>query len=183
MRALDPVILGFLRYGPASGYDIKRQVDRSVRHFWTVSYGGLYPALARLREDDLIALRAGEGRRKVYEITPPGVAAFEEWLRAPYPPPVVKDGFLLRVFFSTTEEMETLAPQLRRRVVELRETEAALKRVERELEVGGMRLTGPGQRTALGLGLEWIEVEIREVETLLAGMRAEGTEEEAGHGS
>jgi DNA-binding PadR family transcriptional regulator len=183
MRALDPVILGFLRYGAASGYDIKRSVDRSVGHFWTVSYGGLYPALARLREEGLVVLRAEEGRRKVYEITPRGLAAFEEWWRAPYPAPVVKDGFLLRLFFSTPDELEALAPQLRRRVVELTETEVALKRVERDLEAGALRLAGPGQRTALEIGLGWIGIEIRQVEALLAGIEARERAERAGHES
>jgi len=178
MRALDPVILGFLRYGPAAGYDIKKQVDRSVGRFWTVSYGGLYPALARLRKEGLVTLDAEEGRRKVYRATEAGLAAFDEWMRQPYPSPVVKDGFLLRVFFSTEEELETLAPQLRRRRVELTEAEAALEQVERELEEGTIRLRGPGQRSALELGKWNVRAELQEVEALLD--RMEGGSPETG---
>ena len=35
---------------PRSGYDIKRIVDRSIRHFWAASYGQIYPELKRLEE-------------------------------------------------------------------------------------------------------------------------------------
>lgn len=174
MRALDPVILGFLRYGPASGYDIKQQVDRSVGHFWTVSYGGLYPALARLQAEGQIALVAEEGRRKVYEVTPSGLEAFDEWLRSPSPSPTIKDGFLLRLFFGTAEDLEVLTPQLRRRLVELTEAERELERVERELETGERRAAGPGQRAALEIGLGWTRTEVRQLEAVLAQIQEAG---------
>lgn len=182
MRALDPVILGFLRYGPASGYDLKEQVDRSVGHFWTVSYGGLYPALRRLAEDGLVDLAAEEGRRKVYELTPRGREAFEDWLQSRYSDAVVKDGFLLRLFFSTEEELAGLRPQLQRRVAELTERRAELRRVERELEKGAAHLMGPGQETALELGLATVAAELEQVEALLGRAGSTSTPERGSRG-
>lgn len=182
MRALDPVILGFLRYGPASGYDLKEQVDRSVGHFWTVSYGGLYPALHRLVEDGLVVLEAEEGRRKVYGLTPKGRGAFEDWLQTSYSGSVVKDGFLLRLFFSTEQELAGLRPQLQRRVAELTETQAELRRVAGEVERGAVRLMGPGQRAALELGLATVAAELQQVEALLVEAGSKSSAEEGSHG-
>jgi len=39
------VILGFLTWGPQSGYDIKKHIDQSVVMFWDESFGQLYPEL------------------------------------------------------------------------------------------------------------------------------------------
>ena len=33
------VILGMLRHGERSGYEIKQAVDQSTRFFWAASYG------------------------------------------------------------------------------------------------------------------------------------------------
>ncbi|WP_431606966.1 PadR family transcriptional regulator [Paenibacillus thiaminolyticus] len=34
--------------GPRSGYDIRKQFQASLRHFWSESYGQIYPALKEL---------------------------------------------------------------------------------------------------------------------------------------
>jgi len=42
------VCLGMLTEGEASGYDLKKHFERSVGHFWSESYGRIYPMLAQL---------------------------------------------------------------------------------------------------------------------------------------
>ncbi len=75
------VILGMLAWGPRSGYDIKADVDKSVRFFWAASYGQIYPELKRLSEAGLIEGQAQGGRRRtVYRITDLGAEALEAWL-------------------------------------------------------------------------------------------------------
>jgi PadR family transcriptional regulator, regulatory protein AphA len=77
------VILGMLRKGPKSGYEIKAKADISTRFFWAISYGQIYPELKRLEEAGLIAgeTDAGSGRqRRVFSITPLGEEALHEWL-------------------------------------------------------------------------------------------------------
>ena len=77
------VILGMLRKGPKSGYEIKAQADISTRFFWAISYGQIYPELKRLDQADLIegVTDPGDGRqRRVYSITPSGEEALREWL-------------------------------------------------------------------------------------------------------
>lgn len=80
------VILGMLRKGPKSGYEIKAKADVSTRFFWATSYGQIYPELKRLEEVGLIEGEADaeSGRqRRVFSITPLGVEALREWLTRP----------------------------------------------------------------------------------------------------
>ena len=60
------VILGMLRLGRHTGYDIKQLVDVSTRFFWAASYGQIYPELARLEEAGLVRGESDEasGRRR-----------------------------------------------------------------------------------------------------------------------
>jgi PadR family transcriptional regulator, regulatory protein AphA len=80
------VILGMLRKGPKSGYEIKAQADVSTRFFWAISYGQIYPELKRLEEAGLIAGETDpdSGRqRRVFSIGPAGEQALREWLTRP----------------------------------------------------------------------------------------------------
>ena len=90
---------------PTSGYDIKRIVDRSVRHFWAASYGQIYPELRRLEEAAWIAgddaPRGGRSRR-VYRITAEGRRALEAWLHGSETRVELRDESLLRLFFADT---------------------------------------------------------------------------------
>ena len=42
-------VLGLVARGPRTGYDIKRHLDRTIRHFWAASYGQIYPELSGSR--------------------------------------------------------------------------------------------------------------------------------------
>src|SRR5688572_24343418 len=86
MSSLTPtarVILGMLRLGVATGYDIKRVIDTSTRFFWTASYGQIYPELKRLRKAGLVRAEQvprGKVMRNVYSLTSKGEQALHEWL-------------------------------------------------------------------------------------------------------
>jgi DNA-binding PadR family transcriptional regulator len=76
------VILGFLRLGARTGYDIKRVTELSVQLFWGASYGQIYPELRRLEEVGLVRSKPLEGARKrrEYRLTSLGERALHEWL-------------------------------------------------------------------------------------------------------
>ena len=66
------VILGMLKLGRRTGYEIKSLVDVSTRFFWAASYGQIYPELARLEKLGLVKgeVDRTNGRRpKAYELT------------------------------------------------------------------------------------------------------------------
>ena len=77
------VILGMLRKGARSGYEIKAKADISTRFFWQISYGQIYPELKRLEDAGLIAGEADESsgrQRREYAITDAGEQALRDWL-------------------------------------------------------------------------------------------------------
>src|ERR1700747_2467768 len=84
------VVLGMVRLGARSGYEIKQTVEQSIRFFWTISPVQIYPSLVQLEEAGLITGRAdpqGKRRRRTYEITPAGELALRQWLRRAEPMP------------------------------------------------------------------------------------------------
>jgi DNA-binding PadR family transcriptional regulator len=116
--AVTWVVLGLVALKPRSGYEIKRIVDRSIRHFWAASYGQIYPELRRLAEEGWIAgeddPRGGRSRR-VYRITPAGTAALRGWLAGRETRIELRDESLLRLFFADTVSVDHALGLLRAR--------------------------------------------------------------------
>ncbi len=95
-------ILGLLSRGALSGYDLKQRMERPVGFFWEARHSQIYPELARLEGEGLVSHRLVEqkGRpdKKVYEITPAGLAALKEWVTAPLEPRTVRDELVLKAY-------------------------------------------------------------------------------------
>jgi DNA-binding PadR family transcriptional regulator len=103
--AVTWAVLGLLALGPRSGYDIKRVVDRSIRHFWAASYGQIYPELKRLEDAGWIAGKdadRGARSRRVYRITAQGRRELDGWLHGYETRIELRDESLLRLFFADT---------------------------------------------------------------------------------
>lgn len=103
LSSVGRVILGALRRGPRSGYEIKCLVDRSTRFFWAASYGQIYPELHRLQDAGLIegaSKPTGERRRTLYRLTPRGRRALRAWLLTPDAAYELRDEGLLKLFFA-----------------------------------------------------------------------------------
>jgi PadR family transcriptional regulator, regulatory protein AphA len=96
-------ILGLLAEAPSSGYDIKREVEERLSHFWSESFGHIYPMLRRLDQKGLVEKsvqrQSGKPDRKVYAITPAGRDALEGWFAEPPAPQRPRNELLLRLFF------------------------------------------------------------------------------------
>src|SRR2546430_13624512 len=88
-----------------SGYDLKKWIDWSVDlYYWSPSYSQIYTELKKLESLGLVTSRVerdeGTRSRRLYKITPTGMAAITEWTNnAPVDPPVLKHSVLLRVTF------------------------------------------------------------------------------------
>lgn len=106
------VILGLLSLEPMSGYDIKKLVDSALAHFWSESYGRLYPTLKKLEEKGLVKSRVVKGIRKpdriVYQITAAGRKELKQWLQKPAALPWVRVEILLKLFFAHNVPLETI---------------------------------------------------------------------------
>lgn len=117
MNATEFAILGLLAEGPLSGYDIKKEVEERLSHFWSQSYGHIYPMLRRLDERGLVAMSVErqEGRpdRKVYAITDDGRRALEDWFAEPPAPSLPRNELLLRIFMGRHAPAEHLLRDVR----------------------------------------------------------------------
>ena len=97
------VILGMLRLGRRTGYDIKQFVDNSTRFFWAASYGQIYPELKKLESAGLISGESdphGGRRRRAFELTSEGEQVLESWLRDTDVGVELRDPALLKLFFA-----------------------------------------------------------------------------------
>jgi len=112
------VILGMLRLGRDTGYEIKQLVDISTRFFWAASYGQIYPELARLEQAGLVRGERDEAsgrRRRSYELTPAGEKALDAWLTSEQPLHFeLRHEGMLKLFFSDGLPREERVAQWRR---------------------------------------------------------------------
>lgn len=117
-------VLGALAIGPLTGYEIRQAITTVLGHFWHESFGQIYPCLAELEADGLIAATPGEraGSRR-FEITDAGRGRLRDLLLEPAPPQAPRNGVLLRVFFgrelpdgAMTDLLDDVATEARTRL-------------------------------------------------------------------
>jgi PadR family transcriptional regulator AphA len=115
LSATAYVILGMLRDGARTGYEIKAAVDETTRFFWAASYGQIYPQLRQLAEAGLVkGAPAPQGARKrtVYTLTAAGRKELRRWLEQPPETFELRDEGLLKLFFSGGSSPESAAVAL-----------------------------------------------------------------------
>lgn len=74
---IKTICLAILAQEDATGYEIQKAIkDGPLAYFFDASFGSIYPALARLTEEELITCRvvseSGKPERKIYSILPKG---------------------------------------------------------------------------------------------------------------
>ncbi|MFC2095059.1 PadR family transcriptional regulator [Candidatus Bipolaricaulota bacterium] len=81
---LEHAILGLLSTKAATGYELKKRFDRSIRHFWTADQSHIYRVLSRLLGKGYVTSefvpQQSKPNRKVYHITEVGRAELTRWL-------------------------------------------------------------------------------------------------------
>jgi PadR family transcriptional regulator, regulatory protein AphA len=102
--ATPNALLGLLSLGSMSGYDIRQLIPRSIGHFWSESYGQIYPGLKRLTAAGLVKKKTerkkGSPDRHVYSLTPDGREQLRSWLKLPgAAEEVPRNELLLKLFF------------------------------------------------------------------------------------
>jgi PadR family transcriptional regulator AphA len=102
--ATPNALLGLLSLEPMSGYDIRQLISRSIGHFWSESYGQIYPGLKRLADEGLAEKKTQRGNgtpdRHVYSLTEEGRRRLRQWLKLPVTEvEVPRNEMLLKLFF------------------------------------------------------------------------------------
>lgn len=159
--SLSHSILGLLCLSPMSGYDLKKNFDSSVAHFWNADQAQIYRTLSTLSDSGLVSVRVipQEGRpdRREHHITAAGRAELSSWLRSPISVEATREPFLARIFFAGAEE----DPELVRELVTQRRS-TALDRLSalEKIETPGESLTERLRASTLRNGIQHIQTEL-----------------------
>ena len=109
-------ILGLLAGGQRSGYDIRKEVQDTLSHFWNESIGHIYPMLRRLHGKGLVSRKTestpGKPDRHVYAITEDGLAELRQWLVEPIEPSPPRLEILLKLYFGAHTSPSVLIEHL-----------------------------------------------------------------------
>jgi DNA-binding PadR family transcriptional regulator len=103
--SLAYVILGLLQQQERTGYDLKTQCfDACIAHLWQADQAQIYRTLDKLEAQGWITctikIQHDRPNRKVYHITPMGIAELIHWLQTHQPPPVVREALLVQLHFA-----------------------------------------------------------------------------------
>lgn len=136
--SLDHAILGFLNYGPLSGYDLKKVFDNSIRHFWSADQSHIYRVLTRLAENGYAKIECVQQEtrpdRKVYHITNAGRLELVRWLNAPFEAEANRSAPLVKVFFSGQATDEQVIANFRSIVAQIKAVLEIYKQIPKIFE-------------------------------------------------
>jgi PadR family transcriptional regulator AphA len=137
LTTTEAALLGLLRTQPMSGYDLRKDVERSVGYFWAPAKTQIYATLPKLVEAGYATQRkiAQDARpdKTIYTITAAGRDALRDWVEnAPLEGGQGRNLILLKLFFGEDADPESLRRQVderrhdaERMLDELRELDAA----------------------------------------------------------
>ncbi len=115
--SLKHALLGFINYGPMTGYELKKFFDTSVAHFWNAELSQIYPALKAMESEGLVEMKVevqdDRPNRKVYSITDEGRRELVYWLAKPAEREQVREPILIKVFFGSSLSKAQLLDVLR----------------------------------------------------------------------
>jgi DNA-binding PadR family transcriptional regulator len=113
----ETAVLGALSVEPMTGYAVREAIRDVLGHFWSESFGQIYPTLAKLERQGYVK-RRGASRRgsSIFALTASGRARLKELLAQPIQPVPPRNPLLLRVFFGRhlgAEAVRSLVQQAR----------------------------------------------------------------------
>lgn len=174
--SLKHALLGFLNYGPHTGYELKKVFDVSVAHFWSAELSQIYPTLKALEAEGLVEMKvevqADRPNRKVYSITDDGRRELIDWLGTPAEPDQIREPLLVKLFFAAAGGKEHVIGVLRQRAEDLRHRldgyRAGLDLVNTYSQAARLEREEPFWRLTIEYGishtqanLDWIERSIQ----------------------
>ena len=177
--SLQHLILGVLKYGAVSGYDLNKAFQASVQHFWETDQSQIYRALYRLHESGLVEVEVVEQEmspaKKLYRLTESGWAELRRWLAEPTPFPALHEAWLGQLFFAAELDDGQIKRLLQARIDEV---QAILAHYEQD--VPGSALEYAALYNAhdeirywlltLNYGIERMRFDLRWAEGILAQM-------------
>ena len=127
-------LLGLLAVEPASGYDLKRAINRSTYFIWNATGPQIYNTLHKLREEGCITSRSlaqdGKPDKQIHTITDRGRTRLEEFMSEPIRASVTRDEVLLRIFFGNFASKKIIRRELGSYLQRIRHERAFMEATE-----------------------------------------------------
>jgi PadR family transcriptional regulator AphA len=127
-------LLGLLAVQPASGYDLKRAINRSTYFIWNATGPQIYNTLHNLREEGQITsiskAQKGKPDKHIHTITACGRAALKEFMGQPIRTSVTRDEVLLRIFFGNFASKNKIKRELQAYLERIRQERATMEMTE-----------------------------------------------------
>jgi DNA-binding PadR family transcriptional regulator len=99
----EMAVLGALNMEPMTAYALREAIRDVLGHFWSESFGQIYPSLHALEQQGHVERREGpRAGSSVFAITASGAARLHELLSEPITTTPPRNGLLLRLFFGRT---------------------------------------------------------------------------------
>ena len=181
LTTTEAALLGLLRRCPMSGYDLRKEVEKSVGYFWAPAKTQIYATLPKLVEAGYAThqkvVQDARPDKTIYSITDSGREALRDWVEnAPLDAGQSRNLILLKVYFGSAADSETLLGQLRERREDAERLRAELEELD---AIPGAR-DDPFQTLTRRWGflyaealLRWTKDAERELERLAPRTRAE----------
>jgi len=177
--SLEHAILGFLNYRSYSGYDLKKIIDASVRHFWPADQSQIYRTLARITEKGWTEIEVirQESRpdRKQYHITLTGKDELHRWLTTPLSHEPTRSPDMIQVFFAGKLSDEDALEIFERAAEAMRAGLANYQQIPRNIEAYGQYTKSPRDfffwMLTLDVGVHTLQSNLDFIENLIQRIR------------
>jgi DNA-binding PadR family transcriptional regulator len=167
-------LLGLLAVQPASGYDLKRAINRSTYFIWNATGPQIYNTLHNLRAEGYITSKAlpqtGKPDKQIHTITASGRAALKAFMGEPIRASVTRDEVLLRIFFGNFASGKTIRRELEAYLDRIAEERAAMEASEARINAhpGGRHEARRFQLLSLRIKVAQIRAMEQELSRFLA---------------
>jgi PadR family transcriptional regulator AphA len=174
-------LLGLLAVQPASGYDLKRAINRSTYFIWNATGPQIYNTLHNLREDGYITSKAlaqtGKPDKQIHTITTSGRAALKTFMGEPIHASVTRDEVLLRIFFGNFANGKTIRRELEAYLDRIGQERATMEATEARINAhpGGRHEARRFQLLSLRIKVAQIRAMEQEVSRFLADPASKAT--------
>jgi DNA-binding PadR family transcriptional regulator len=153
LNATAGALLGLLRDGPRSGYDLVAAAEEVIGGFWTLTRSQVYRELTALADRGLLEKGpAGPRDRRPFQLTPAGRAAFRTWVNTSPEPENLRIPLLLRLTFADEIDPGQLRAMLAEHRAAHQNRLEAYRSLDQRLAAGGVP---DEQRATLAFGISY----------------------------
>lgn len=158
--SLPHIILGMLRFGPRSGYDLDKILDNTIAFFWDADISSIYRHLTSMKEEGWVdfetVVQEDSPNKKVYSLTERGREELQRWLAEPGKYSGSHNPFLAQLHFSDAIPVEYQLDVLK---VRLRDLQGVLEELERRAEMHDLPVPMPADALRKGVGRHLFSLE------------------------